>query len=392
MATQNTTMNHDPKAQAEKLKALELAVSTIEKQFGKGSIMRLGTGDSLGKDIEIIPTGSLSLDIALGIGGYPKGRIIEIFGPESSGKTTLALSAIAQAQKKGGVVAFVDAEHALDVNYARKLGVNVEDLLISQPDTGEQALEITETLVRSGAIDVLIIDSVAALVPRAEIEGDMGDSHMGLQARLMSQALRKLTAAISRSKTLVIFINQIRMKIGVMFGNPETTTGGNALKFYSTVRLDVRRIGAIKNGEDVVGNRTAVKVVKNKMAPPFTKVEFDLMYGEGISEEGDILDLSVTANMVEKAGAWYSYKGERLGQGRDQAKEFLKANVAIKEELRKAILSKNGIGQLLLTADMSDAVADEASVELDHPKKSKKAKETKEAVAAAAATPKEKLN
>ncbi len=392
MATQNTTMNHDPKAQAEKLKALELAVSTIEKQFGKGSIMRLGTGDSLGKDIEIIPTGSLSLDIALGIGGYPKGRIIEIFGPESSGKTTLALSAIAQAQKKGGVVAFVDAEHALDVNYARKLGVNVEDLLISQPDTGEQALEITETLVRSGAIDVLIIDSVAALVPRAEIEGDMGDSHMGLQARLMSQALRKLTAAISRSKTLVIFINQIRMKIGVMFGNPETTTGGNALKFYSTVRLDVRRIGAIKNGEDVVGNRTAVKVVKNKMAPPFTKVEFDLMYGEGISEEGDILDLSVTANMVEKAGAWYSYKGERLGQGRDQAKEFLKANVAIKEELRKAILSKNGIGQLLLTADMSDAVADEASVELDHPKKSKKAKETKEATAAAAATPKEKLN
>ena len=388
MATQNTTMNHDPKAQAEKLKALELAVSTIEKQFGKGSIMRLGTGDSLGKDIEIVPTGSLSLDIALGIGGYPKGRIIEIFGPESSGKTTLALSAIAQAQKKGGVVAFVDAEHALDVNYARKLGVNIEDLLISQPDTGEQALEITETLVRSGAIDVLIIDSVAALVPRAEIEGDMGDSHMGLQARLMSQALRKLTAAISRSKTLVIFINQIRMKIGVMFGNPETTTGGNALKFYSTVRLDVRRIGAIKNGEEVVGNRTAVKVVKNKMAPPFTKVEFDLMYGEGISEEGDILDLSVTANMVEKAGAWYSYKGERLGQGRDQAKEFLKVNVAIKEELRKAILSKNGIGQLLLTADMSDAVAGEASVELDQPKKSKKAKET----VAAAAIPKEKLN
>ncbi len=387
MATQNTTMNHDPKAQAEKLKALELAVSTIEKQFGKGSIMRLGTGDSLGKDIEIIPTGSLSLDIALGIGGYPKGRIIEIFGPESSGKTTLALSAIAQAQKKGGVVAFVDAEHALDVNYARKLGVNVEDLLISQPDTGEQALEITETLVRSGAIDVLIIDSVAALVPRAEIEGDMGDSHMGLQARLMSQALRKLTAAISRSKTLVIFINQIRMKIGVMFGNPETTTGGNALKFYSTVRLDVRRIGAIKNGEEVVGNRTAVKVVKNKMAPPFTKVEFDLMYGEGISEEGDILDLSVTANMVEKAGAWYSYKGERLGQGRDQAKEFLKANIAIKEELRKAILSKNGIGQLLLTADMSDAVADEASVELDQPKKSKKTKET-----VAATATKEKLN
>jgi len=374
MATQNNAQQ-DPKAQAEKLKALELAVSTIEKQFGKGSIMRLGTGDSLVKDVEIVPSGSLSLDVALGIGGFPKGRIIEIFGPESSGKTTIALSAIAQAQKKGGVVAFVDAEHALDTNYARKLGVNVEDLLISQPDTGEQALEITETLVRSGAVDVLVVDSVAALVPRAEIEGEMGDSHMGLQARLMSQALRKLTAAINRSKTLVIFINQIRMKIGVMFGNPETTTGGNALKFYSTIRLDVRRVGAIKNGEDVVGNRTAVKVVKNKMAPPFTKVEFDLMYGEGISEEGDILDLSVTANMVEKSGAWYSYKGERLGQGRDQAKEFLKANLAIKEELRKAILAKNGIGQLLLTSDMADAVSDEASVELDTPKKSKKSKD-----------------
>jgi len=376
---QNTENKQDPKVTAEKLKALELAVSTIEKQFGKGSIMRLGTGDSLHKDVEIVPTGSLSLDVALGIGGFPKGRIIEIFGPESSGKTTIALSAIAQAQKKGGVVAFVDAEHALDTNYARKLGVNVEELLISQPDTGEQALEITETLVRSGAVDVLVVDSVAALVPRAEIEGEMGDSHMGLQARLMSQALRKLTAAINRSKTLVIFINQIRMKIGVMFGNPETTTGGNALKFYSSVRLDVRRIGAIKNGEDVVGNRTAVKVVKNKMAPPFTKVEFDLMYGEGISEEGDILDLAVTANLVEKSGAWYSHKGERLGQGRDQAKEFLKANKAIKEELRQAILAKNGIGQLLLTADMADAVADEASVELESPKKGKKAKEVKAA-------------
>ena len=363
----------DPKVQAEKLKALELAVSTIEKQFGKGSIMRLGTGDSLHKDIEIISSGSLSLDVALGIGGYPRGRIIEIFGPESSGKTTLALSALAQAQKKGGVVAFIDAEHALDINYARKLGLNVEDLLISQPDTGEQALEITETLVRSGAVDVLVIDSVAALVPRAEIEGEMGDSHMGLQARLMSQALRKLTAAIARSKTLVIFINQIRMKIGVMFGNPETTTGGNALKFYASVRLDVRRIGAIKNGEDVVGNRTAVKVVKNKMAPPFTKVEFDLMYGEGISEEGDILDLAVTASLVDKSGAWYSYKGERLGQGRDQAKEYLKANKPVKIELREAILAKNGIGQLLLTNDMSDAVVDEASVELDIPKKGKKA-------------------
>ena len=363
----------DTKAQGEKLKALDLALGTIEKQFGKGSIMRLNTGSNVIKETEVISTGALSLDIALGIGGLPKGRIIEIFGPESSGKTTLALSAIAQSQKKGGVVAFIDAEHALDVNYARKLGVNIEDLLISQPDNGEQALEITETLVRSGAIDVLVIDSVAALTPRAEIEGEMGDSHMGLQARLMSQALRKLTASINRSNTLVIFINQIRMKIGVMFGNPETTTGGNALKFYASVRLDVRRIGAIKNGEEVTGNRTAVKVVKNKMAPPFTKVEFDLMYGEGISAEGDILDLAATANMVEKSGAWYSYKGERMGQGRDQAKEYLKANPAVKDELRAAILAKNGIGQLLMSTDMSDAVADDASVELDRPKKGKKA-------------------
>ncbi len=362
----------DTKIQGERMKALDLALSTIEKQFGKGSIMRLNAGENLSKDVDVIPTGALSLDIALGIGGYPKGRIIEIFGPESSGKTTLALSAIAQAQKKGGVVAFIDAEHALDINYARKLGVNTEDLLISQPDNGEQALEITETLVRSGAIDVLVIDSVAALTPRAEIEGEMGDSHMGLQARLMSQALRKLTASINRSKTLVIFINQIRMKIGVMFGNPETTTGGNALKFYSSIRLDVRRIGALKNGEEVVGNRTTVKVVKNKMAAPFTKVEFDLMYGEGISEEGDILDLATTANMVEKSGSWYSYKGERLGQGRDQAKEFLKANPAVKEELRASILAKNGIGQLLMTNDMSEAVGDDASIELDRPKKSKK--------------------
>lgn len=363
----------DTKAQGEKLKALDLALGTIEKQFGKGSIMRLNAGSNLIKETEVISTGALSLDIALGIGGLPKGRIIEIFGPESSGKTTLALSAIAQSQKKGGVVAFIDAEHALDVNYARKLGVNIEDLLISQPDNGEQALEITETLVRSGAIDVLVVDSVAALTPRAEIEGEMGDSHMGLQARLMSQALRKLTASINRSNTLVIFINQIRMKIGVMFGNPETTTGGNALKFYASVRLDVRRIGAIKNGEEVTGNRTAVKVVKNKMAPPFTKVEFDLMYGEGISAEGDILDLATTANMVEKSGAWYSYKGERMGQGRDQAKEYLKANPAVKDELRAAILAKNGIGQLLMSTDMSDAVADDASVELDKPKKMKKA-------------------
>lgn len=367
------TNQANEKIQGEKTKALDLALSTIEKQFGKGSIMRLNAGENLSKDVEVIPSGALSLDLALGIGGYPKGRIIEIFGPESSGKTTLALSAIAQAQKKGGVVAFIDAEHALDVNYARKLGVNTADLLISQPDNGEQALEITETLVRSGAIDVLVVDSVAALTPRAEIEGEMGDSHMGLQARLMSQALRKLTGSINRSKTLVIFINQIRMKIGVMFGNPETTTGGNALKFYASVRLDVRRIGALKNGEDVVGNRTAVKVVKNKMAAPFTKVEFDLMYGEGISEEGDILDLAVTANMVEKSGSWFSYKGERLGQGRDQAKEFLKANPAIKTELRQAILAKNGIGQMLMDKDMSEAIADDASVELDKPRKAKKA-------------------
>ncbi len=342
--------NTDSKAsQSEKTKALELAVSTIEKSFGKGSIMRLGEKDSLVKDVEAIPTGSLSLDIALGIGGLPKGRIVEIYGPESSGKTTLALSTIAQAQKKGGVVAFVDAEHALDVSYARKLGVRTEDLLISQPDTGEQALEITETLVRSGAIDVIVVDSVAALVPRAEIEGEMGDSHMGLQARLMSQALRKLTGSISRSKTLVIFINQIRMKIGVMFGNPETTTGGNALKFYASVRLDVRRIGAIKSGEEVTGNRTAVKVVKNKMAPPFTKTEFDLMYGEGISETGDVLDLAVTANLVDKSGAWFSYNGERMGQGRDQAKEFLKSRPEVMTELRNKILAMKGIGNLLMT-------------------------------------------
>ncbi len=387
MAT-NTNSNLDAKSQSEKIKALELAVSTIEKQFGKGSIMRLNAGDSLIKDVEVISTGALSLDIALGIGGLPKGRIIEVFGPESSGKTTLALSVIAQAQKKGGVVAFIDAEHALDVNYAKKLGVNIEDLMISQPDNGEQALEITETLVRSGAIDVLVIDSVAALTPRAEIEGDMGDSHMGLQARLMSQALRKLTGAISRSNTLVIFINQIRMKIGVMFGNPETTTGGNALKFYASVRLDVRRVGALKNGEDVIGNRTAVKVVKNKMAPPFTKVEFDLMYGEGISAEGDILDLATTASIVEKSGSWYSYKGERMGQGRDQAKEYLKANPAVCTELRATVLANNGIGQLLMTNDMSDAVAGEASVEMDVPKKAKKGKEAVKETSAA----KEKLN
>ncbi|MBK9294352.1 MAG: recombinase RecA [Oligoflexia bacterium] len=328
----------------EKEKALELAVGAIEKQFGKGSIMRLGTDETLAGDVEVISTGSLGLDIALGIGGLPRGRIVEIYGPESSGKTTLTLHAIAEAQKAGGIAAFVDAEHALDVSYARKLGVKTDDLLISQPDTGEQALEIAETLVRSGAIDILVVDSVAALTPRAEIEGEMGDSHMGLQARLMSQALRKLTGTISRSKTLVVFINQIRMKIGVMFGNPETTTGGNALKFYSTVRMDIRRIGAIKNGEAVVGNRTNVKVVKNKMAPPFRNVEFDIMYGEGISREGDILDLGVNENIVEKSGTWFSYKGERMGQGRDQAKTFLKDNPKLAEEIRQSVLTKHNVG------------------------------------------------
>ncbi len=349
----------------EKSKALDLAVAAIEKQFGKGSIMRLGGEQNLYDDIPVISTGSISLDIGLGIGGLPRGRIVEVYGPESSGKTTLALSAIAQVQKTGGVAAFVDAEHALDVTYARKLGVNTEDLLISQPDTGEQALEITETLVRSGAIDLLVVDSVAALTPKAEIEGDMGDSHMGLQARLMSQALRKLTGAISRSNTTVIFINQIRMKIGVMFGNPETTTGGNALKFYSSVRLDVRRIGAIKVGEDVVGNRTAVKVVKNKMAPPFAKVEFDIMYGEGISAEGDILDLAVKYDLVEKSGAWYSMNGERLGQGRDAAKNYLKANGDVMVQLRTKILEASGLKKKAEApqeeADQKGAMAKEAA-------------------------------
>lgn len=363
----------------EKTKALDLALSTIEKQFGKGSIMRLGANEALAKDVDVISTGSLSLDVGLGIGGLPRGRIVEIYGPESSGKTTLALSVIAEAQKKGGVVAFVDAEHALDVGYARKLGVNTEDLLISQPDTGEQALEITETLVRSGAVDVLVVDSVAALVPRAEIEGDMGDSHMGLQARLMSQALRKLTAAISRSKTLVIFINQIRMKIGVMFGNPETTTGGNALKFYASVRLDVRRVGAIKQGEDVIGSRTAVKVVKNKMAPPFAKVEFDLMYGNGISAEGDVLDLAVAANLVDKSGAWFSHNGERMGQGRDQAKTFLHEHPEIMKDLREKILTSKGIGQLLITksSDNSEEGMDDMESETMVPVSKKSKKEAK---------------
>jgi recombination protein RecA len=332
-------------ASTQKNKAIELAVQAIEKQFGKGSIMRLGNAETLvAQDTPSVPTGSLSLDIALGIGGLPRGRIVEIYGPEASGKTTLTLHAIAEVQKQGGVAAFIDAEHALDVNYARKLGVRTDDLLISQPDTGEQALEIADMLVRSGGIDLLVVDSVAALVPRAEIEGEMGDSHMGLQARLMSQALRKLTGSINRSKTLLIFINQIRMKIGVMFGNPETTTGGNALKFYSSVRLDIRRIQAIKDGENVVGNRTRVKVVKNKMAPPFKEVEFDIIYGEGISKEGDLLDLAANMNIIEKSGTWYSYKDERLGQGRDASRGFLKERPEMMKTIRDEVMKKSGIG------------------------------------------------
>jgi recombination protein RecA len=324
-------------ADTQKEKAIDLAVSQIERQFGKGAIMRLGT-DAVLPDIEVIPTGSLALDIALGVGGIPRGRVIEIFGPEASGKTTLALHIIAEAQKKGGIAGFIDAEHALDVAYARKLGVKTDDLLISQPDTGEQALEIAEMLVRSGAIDVVTIDSVAALVPKAELEGEMGDAHMGLQARLMSQALRKLTATISKSNTCVIFINQIRMKIGVFMGNPETTTGGNALKFYSSVRLDIRRIGAIKDGQDVTGNRTRVKVVKNKLAPPFKEVEFDIMYGEGISREGDILDLAVEKEIVEKSGAWFSFDRERIGQGRENSKIFLKEHPEVAKAIEGKIL------------------------------------------------------
>jgi recombination protein RecA len=312
--------------------AIKLAISQIEKQFGKGSIMCLGEGVEP-KGLEVVPSGALSLDIALGVGGYPKGRVVEIFGPESSGKTTLALHAIAESQKKGGIAAFVDAEHALDISYARKLGVKVEDLLVSQPDCGEQALEITEVLVRSGAVDVIVVDSVAALVPRAEIEGEMGDSHVGLQARLMSQALRKLTSTVSRSNTILIFINQIRMKIGVMFGNPETTTGGNALKFYSSVRLDIRRIGALKEGEETVGNRTKVTVVKNKVAPPFRKIEFDILYGEGISKEGDLLDLAVEKDIVEKRGSWYLFGETRIGQGRENARRFLKENLDVQQQM-----------------------------------------------------------
>ena len=324
----------------EKDKALDAALSQIERAFGKGSIMRLGQNSHI--DIEAISTGSLGIDIALGIGGMPKGRIIEIYGPESSGKTTLALSVIAQAQKKGGTCAFIDADHALDPGYAKKFGVDIENLLISQPDAGEQALEIADTLVRSGAIDVLVVDSVAALVPKAELEGEMGDSHMGLQARLMSQALRKLTSTVSRSNTLIIFINQIRMKIGVMFGNPETTTGGNALKFYASVRIDIRRVGSIKDKDDVIGSQTRVKIVKNKVAPPFKVVDFDIMYGEGISKTGELIDLGIKAGLVEKAGAWFSYKGEKLGQGRENAKLFLRDHPEIADEIENKIRADAG--------------------------------------------------
>ncbi len=342
----------------DKSKALDAALSQIERSFGKGSIMRLGKNNR-SMDVETVSTGSLGLDIALGIGGLPRGRVVEIYGPESSGKTTLALHVLAEAQKNGGTCAFIDAEHALDPIYARKLGVNVDDLLISQPDTGEQALEIADTLVRSGAIDVLVIDSVAALVPRAELEGEMGDSQPGLQARLMSQALRKLTASINRSNTMVIFINQIRMKIGVMYGSPETTTGGHALKFYASVRLDIRRIGAIKERDEVVGNQTRVKVVKNKLAPPFKQVEFDIMYGEGISKMGELVDLGVKAGVVEKSGAWFSYDSQRIGQGRENAKTFLKANPDIAGKIEAAVRQNAGIiAEKILVGEEREAAAD----------------------------------
>ena len=330
-------------ALTDKEKALDLAIGQIEKQFGKGSIMRLGREGAVASDISVIPTGSPAIDIALGIGGVPRGRVVEIFGPESSGKTTLTLHIIAEAQKKGGAAAFIDAEHALDTEYAKKLGININDLLLSQPDTGEQALEIAEVLIRSGAVDVLVIDSVAALVPRAELEGDMGDAHMGLQARLMSQALRKLTATINKSKTCMIFINQIRQKIGVMFGNPETTTGGNALKFYASVRIDIRRIGAIKQGEAVIGNRTRVKIVKNKLAPPFKDAELDILYNEGISKESDLIDLGVQTSIVEKSGSWFSYNGNRIGQGREAARLYLKEHRDTASVLEEKVLQHFGI-------------------------------------------------
>ena len=359
--------------QKEKQKALDAAISQIDSNFGKGSVMKLGQRQVM--DVESISTGSLSLDIALGIGGLPKSRIIEIYGPESSGKTTLALQVIAEAQKNGGVCAFIDAEHALDPSYAKKLGVNTTDLLISQPDTGEQALEITDTLVRSGAISVLVVDSVAALTPRAELEGEMGDHHMGLQARLMSQALRKLTGSISKSYTMVIFINQIRMKIGVMFGSPETTAGGNALKFYSSVRLDIRRIGAIKNGEEIVGNQTRVKVVKNKVAPPFKVVEFDIMYGQGISKTGELVDLGSKADIVEKSGAWYSYKGEKIGQGKENAKEYLSNNPKEAAEIEIAIRANAGLISDKMMGNISSSEKEKKEQKFENISELKKDKE-----------------
>lgn len=350
-------------------KQLDQTVKSLEKQFGKGAIMRLGDADATTHAVKTIPSGSLAIDIALGIGGYPRGRIMEIYGPESSGKTTLTLHAIAEAQKQGGIAAFIDAEHALDVNYARALGVDVDDLLVSQPDTGEQALEIADTLVRSGAVDIVVIDSVAALTPRAELEGEMGDTHVGLQARLMSQALRKLTGNINRSHTTVIFINQIRLKVGVMFGSPETTSGGNALKFYSSVRLDIRRIGALKDGTDIVGNRTRVKVVKNKLAPPFKQAEFDIMYGEGISFEADLLDIGSDLGIIDKSGSWYNYEGERLGQGRENAKRFLQENKHIADAVEAKIRAHFGL------TESADDAAEEAE---DAPKANKESKAAKE--------------
>lgn len=366
MSDKNNVVN------ADKRKALDAALAQIERAFGKGSVMKLTQENPM--EVEAVSTGSLGLDIALGIGGLPRGRITEIYGPESSGKTTLALQVIAEAQKLGGTCAIVDAEHALDPGYARKLGCNVDELLISQPDTGEQALEIADTLVRSGALDVVVVDSVAALVPRAELEGEMGDSHVGLQARLMSQALRKLTGSISRSRTVVIFINQIRMKIGVMFGSPETTTGGNALKFYASVRLDIRRIGAIKDGETVIGNQTRVKVVKNKMAPPFRQVEFDIMYGEGISKTGEMVDLGVAGNIVEKSGAWFSYDGQRIGQGRDNSKQFLKDNPSVAATIENKIRSNAGMVADQMLAG-SESAGDDAG-DTDEPAPTPKAKKS----------------
>jgi len=376
MTKSNLKVVNSPKElDKDKQKALEAAIGQIDQNFGKGSVMKLGQKDQA-LDIEAISTGSLSLDIALGIGGLPKSRIVEIYGPESSGKTTLALQVIAESQKTGGVCAFVDAEHALDPTYARKLGVDTSELLISQPDTGEQALEIADTLVRSGAVSVLVVDSVAALTPRAELEGDMGDTHVGLQARLMSQALRKLTGSISKSNTMVIFINQIRMKIGVMFGSPETTAGGNALKFYSSVRMDIRRIGAIKEKEEIIGNQTRVKVVKNKVAPPFKVVEFDIMYGEGISKMGELIDLGAKANIIEKSGAWYAYKGEKIGQGKENAKQYLKNNPNIAAEIEMAIRANAGlISEKLEGTTVSKEEIQETSEALEKTKPSTKKKD-----------------